>query len=134
MSPIETQGLPEYDAAAWAEASRAAAAAAPLIKKAAERLGRLAGVLGDLDRQSAAVLRAVDPEAEAATLARALWSLRHEGIPGAVDVAALLTHLAAEYGPLADALLGDYWPTNPKTGDPLVPGFTQLAPQPPPED
>jgi hypothetical protein len=129
--PQQIEGLPQYDAAAWAEASRAAAAAAPKLKKAAERLARLAGVLADLDAKSAAVLRAVDPEAEAAKLARALWSLRHEGVPGAVDVAGLLTHLAAEYGPLADALLGEYWPTNPKTGEPLVPGFTRLGPAPP---
>lgn len=126
--------LPDYNAALWAAGGRAAEAAAPLAKAGADRLARLRNVLESLDHASARVLRSLDPSTDAQAQARALWSLRHEGIPGALDLADALTAAAQDYIKILDALLGDYWPTNPATGDPLVPGYTRLAPQAPPDN
>lgn len=121
-------GLPPYSSSDWIAGGRAAEAAAPVAKRGAEILARLHAQLRALDEANARVLRADVPADEAAKLARALWSLRHETIPQAADLMHAMDTAINVYTPLLDSLLGDYWPSNPKTGEPLIPGYRAIAP------
>lgn len=121
--------LAPYDLPTIAAAGRAAAQARRVIKRGREILTVLENQLADLDVRNGQVLRAEDPEAELAKLARSLWSLRHERLAQLGDLMAAVDAAADVYTPLLDSILGDYWPLHPKTGEPLTPGITPLAPQ-----
>jgi len=119
--------MPEVNEQLLKAGGRAAAATAPVAKRVAEIYGRLFAQTNALREANAQVLVSENPEAEFAKMLRPLWSMRHETLAQARQAAeAAIAHIDAQVV-LIDQLLGEYAPTNPKTGEPLEPGWTPVA-------